>query len=148
VSRESRGPEVATTITAAATNEAHICFVFNTFVWMQVFNFFNARLLHRNEGFFANWADSSVLLIIVGVIAVLQVVIVEFGGKVMSTVPLTAHEWFWSVSIASVTLPIGALARVLYGRYSSRTSICDSCCTRGLIGRLWHHLQGNKHKGK
>ncbi|KPA76668.1 putative calcium-transporting ATPase [Leptomonas pyrrhocoris] len=155
VSRESHGRSTSTTVTTAAGavvsgevafNEAHICFVFNTFVWMQIFNFFNARLLHRNEGFFANWADSSVLLIIVSVIVVLQVAIVEFGGKIMSTVPLTAHEWFWSVCIASITLPVGALARVLYARYSSRNSICDGC-SRGLISRLGYHLPDSKYKG-
>lgn len=156
VSRESHGL-TATSATAPATdaaaalasqlafNEAHICFVFNTFVWMQIFNFFNARLLHRNESFFENWGDSSVLLIIVSIIVVLQIAIVEFGGKIMSTVPLTGREWFWSVLIASVTLPVGALARVFYARYSSHSSLCDGC-PRGVLNRLWHHLCSNKFR--
>ncbi|KPI87958.1 putative calcium-transporting ATPase [Leptomonas seymouri] len=156
VSRESHGRTISAGMPISAgagaaaeiaINEAHICFVFNTFVWMQIFNFFNARLLHRNEGFFENWKDSSVLLIIVSIIVVLQVAIVELGGKVMSTVPLTPAEWFWSVSIASITLPVGALARVVYARYSSRHSIRDGC-SRGLMSRIRYRLLDSELKGK
>ncbi|KAG5469020.1 hypothetical protein LSCM4_02415 [Leishmania orientalis] len=128
-------------------SDAHICLVFNAFVWMQIFNFFNARLLHRNEGFFSNWADSSVLVVIVGVIVVLQIIIVEFGGKVMSTVPLTAQEWFCSVAIASGTLPVGAVSRLIYDRYTKRMLPREGC-SRGLLLRLRHSVKSGRLKGK
>ncbi|TPP53765.1 HAD ATPase, P-type, IC family protein [Leishmania donovani] len=128
-------------------SDAHICFLFNSFVWMQIFNFFNARLLHRSEGFFSNWADSAVLFVIVGIIVVLQIIIVEFGGKIMSTVPLTAHEWFYSVLIASGTLPVGAVSRWIYARYSKRVLPRDGC-SRGLLSRLRRSVKSGRLKGK
>lgn len=128
-------------------SDAHICFLFNSFVWMQIFNFFNARLLHRSEGFFSNWADSAVLFVIVGIIVVLQIIIVEVGGKIMSTVPLTAQEWFYSVLIASGTLPVGAISRLIYARYSKRVLPRDGC-SRGLLSRLRRSVKSGRLKGK
>ncbi|CAJ1035084.1 Cation transporter/ATPase, N-terminus/E1-E2 ATPase/Cation transport ATPase (P-type)/haloacid dehalogenase-like hydrolase/Cation transporting ATPase, C-terminus, putative [Leishmania shawi] len=128
-------------------SDTHICFVFNSFVWMQVFNFFNARLLHRSEGFFSNWEDSTVLFCIVGVIVMLQIIIVEFGGKIMSTVPLTAQEWFYSVLIASGTLPVGAVSRLIYARYTKRMPLRE-VYSRGLLPRLWRSMKSGRLKGK
>ncbi|KAG5469373.1 hypothetical protein LSCM1_02590 [Leishmania martiniquensis] len=128
-------------------SDTHLCFVFNAFVWMQIFNFFNARLLHRNEGFFSNWEDSSVLFVIVCVIVLLQAIIVELGGKMMSTVPLTAQEWFYSVAIASGTLPVGAVSRIIYDRYTRRKPLREGC-SRGLLLRLRHSVKSGRIKGK
>ncbi|KAK7194708.1 calcium-transporting ATPase [Novymonas esmeraldas] len=134
-------------VKAPHLSDAHICFVFNTFVWMQIFNFFNARLLHRNEGFFSNWGDSSVLFVIVAVIVVLQILIVQVGGKVMSTVPLTAPEWCSSVLIASGTLPVGVVSRFLYAHYTRGGAMRDGCA-RGLLPRLWYGVAGGKRREK
>ncbi|EDQ88387.1 uncharacterized protein MONBRDRAFT_9247 [Monosiga brevicollis MX1] len=84
----------------------HYSMVFNTFVWMQIFNEINARVVDDNlnmpgmprivgnfyrpfRGFFSN-------PIFVGVIvgtAVVQVLIVEFGGRAIETEPLDADIW-------------------------------------------------------
>ncbi|GET91843.1 calcium-transporting ATPase, putative [Leishmania tarentolae] len=128
-------------------SDAHICFLFNCFVWMQIFNFFNARLLHRSEGFFSNWADSAVLFVIVGIIAVLQIIIVECGGKIMSTVPLTVQEWFYSLLVASGTLPVGSVSRWIYAHYSKRVPLREGY-SRGFLSRLRRSVQSGKFKGK
>lgn len=95
-------------------SDAHLCLLFNTFVWMQVFNFFNARLLHRNDCFFGRWRESHILLAVVAVIATLQVVIVQLGGRVMSTVPLTFSQWVFCLVVAAQSLTVGYLARRCY----------------------------------
>ncbi|EKG04047.1 calcium-transporting ATPase, putative [Trypanosoma cruzi] len=89
----------------------HLSIVFNVFVLMQVMNFFNARLLNRDESFFGRWGDSSALLLIVTLIVVLQVFIVQYGGRLMSTVPLTASDWLFCVVYASGSLVVSAIAR-------------------------------------
>ncbi|RNF26055.1 putative calcium-transporting ATPase [Trypanosoma conorhini] len=89
----------------------HLSIVFNVFVLMQVMNFFNARLLNRDETFFGRWGDSSGLLLIVSLIVVLQVCIVQYGGRLMSTVPLTTHEWMVCIGYASTSLVVGAISR-------------------------------------
>lgn len=136
-----------TTAAATAFAETHICFVFNTFVWMQIFNFFNARLLHHNERFFDNWQESGVLLVIVAVIVILQFIIVEFGGKFMSTVPLTAGEWTWSILIASGSLAVGALSRWYYGQYVKGSTRCEEY-RLGRFHRVMRTTFGDKRKGR
>lgn len=92
-------------------DDVHVTMVFNVFVLMQVFNFFNARLLGGNMTLTSNLSQSHTLLYIVFVICVLQVAIVQRGGKFMSTVPLSREQWVWCVSIAATSLPVGAWSR-------------------------------------
>ena len=58
----------------------HFTLLFNIFVWMTIFNFINARLLNDKinvfKGIFSNYLFSS----IVGIIAIMQIALVMFGG--------------------------------------------------------------------
>ena len=68
----------------------HYTLIFNTFVFMQVFNEINSRKLGAFEynvfsGFFNNALFISV---IIGTIIV-QIVLVQYGGKPIRTCPLT-----------------------------------------------------------
>ena len=54
---------------------------------------------------------SAVMLYIVFGIFVCQVVIVQAGGKFMSTVPLGAGEWLFSVAVGALALPVGVWSR-------------------------------------
>lgn len=93
-------------------SDLHLCIVFNAFVWMQVFNFFNARLLRHDEKFNANWRQSKMLLTIVAIIVVLQWGIVQFGGRFMSTVPLTWAQWAFCILVGSGSLLVGWISRL------------------------------------
>lgn len=69
----------------------HYTMIFNTFVFMQIFNEINARKLGEKEfnifeGFFNNMLF---LYIVIATIAI-QYFMVEYGGKAVRTVPLTA----------------------------------------------------------
>lgn len=91
--------------------DEHLTLVFNCFVMLQVFNFFNARLLHQDADVRVGLQRSQGLLFIVGAIFVTQVAIVQRGGRFMSTVPLTVSQWLACMAIGSASLPVGALAR-------------------------------------
>ncbi|XP_037534954.1 plasma membrane calcium-transporting ATPase 1 isoform X1 [Nematolebias whitei] len=87
----------------------HYTIVFNVFVMMQLFNEINARKIHgeRNvfEGIYRN-------LIFCGVVLgtfVLQIIIVQFGGKPFSCHPLTIDQWMWCVFIGVGELLWGQL---------------------------------------
>ncbi|XP_056468260.1 plasma membrane calcium-transporting ATPase 3a [Gadus chalcogrammus] len=77
----------------------HYTVIFNTFVLMQLFNEINARKIHgeRNvfDGIFANPIFCSIVL---GTFVV-QIVIVQFGGKPFSCAPLNVEQWFWCLFI-------------------------------------------------
>eukprot|EP00760_Papus_ankaliazontas_P014428 PhM_4_TR16080/c4_g1_i2/m.38329/K05850/ATP2B; Ca2+ transporting ATPase, plasma membrane len=95
----------------AAYGDEHLTVVFNAFVLMQVFNFFNARLLYNEVNVLQNLGNSGIMCGVVAGIVAMQVMIVQYGGKFMSTVPLGAHAWLWCVLLGSLSLPVGALVR-------------------------------------
>lgn len=93
-----------------ATPRQHFTFVFNTFVFMQIFNEINARKVHgeRNvfKGIHRNWIF---LVVVVGQVAV-QVLLVQVGGPVgliFSTTPLSLDLWMWTLFLGSVELLVG-----------------------------------------
>lgn len=106
-------------IGSAYFDDRHLTVVFNAFVLMQVFNFFNARLLRSSDAVHQNLGKSTGMLYIVFLIVVTQFVIVQKGGKFMSTVPLDATEWLLCTGIASASLPVGAVARATRSAGSS-----------------------------
>lgn len=93
-------------------SDVHTCFLFNSFVWMQIFNFFNARLLDHQQPIWSGFERSKPLLMIVSGIAIVQIFVVQCGGDVMMTVPLTFSEWMYSLFFGSWAFPIGMLSRL------------------------------------
>ena len=57
----------------SAPPSVHFTIIFNTFVWMQVFNEINARKIHGERNVFENFFSNFVFLGIVGGTAVTQV---------------------------------------------------------------------------
>ncbi|RKP05214.1 hypothetical protein THASP1DRAFT_20077, partial [Thamnocephalis sphaerospora] len=87
--------------------------VFNTFVWMQIFNEVNARRLDKGLNVFKGLLSNHFFLGIFVFIALCQAIIVQFGGYAFSTTPLTGVQWAVCLVIGLVSLPIGALVRLL-----------------------------------
>lgn len=59
----------------------HFTYVFNVFVWMQIFNFFNARKLNDEINIFSGILSNSFFIVIIAVIVIIEIVVVTFGGK-------------------------------------------------------------------
>jgi len=57
----------------------HFTYGFNIFVMMQIFNFINARKIDDSFNTFEGILDSSLFMIIVGAIFILQFIIITFG---------------------------------------------------------------------
>lgn len=91
----------------------HYTFMFNAFVFCQLFNEFNARRINSDwnvfKGLHTNWLFLTVIVITVA----LQVFIVEVGGAFTKTTGLSFELWIWSVIMGSVALPIGFLMRFI-----------------------------------
>ncbi|EGG23082.1 hypothetical protein DFA_05212 [Cavenderia fasciculata] len=91
----------------------HYTIIFNTFVFMQLFNEINARVLGNKlnpfRGIFANPIYVTILFITV----VIQVLFVTFGGEVTSTVPLGVYEWIGCVVTGFFSLVVGLLLRMI-----------------------------------
>ncbi|XP_041111148.1 plasma membrane calcium-transporting ATPase 1-like isoform X2 [Polyodon spathula] len=82
----------------------HYTIVFNTFVMMQLFNEINARKIHGERNVFEGIFNNLIFCSIVFGTFVIQIIIVQFGGKPFSCVGLGIEHWLWCVFLG-----IGAL---------------------------------------
>lgn len=94
------------------------CFVFtmifNTFVWMHIFNEFNCRKVGAMDynvftGLITNW----MFLVVAAIIITLQVLLVEYGGQAMQTAPLTPRQHASCILWGATTLLVSPLIRLL-----------------------------------
>jgi P-type Ca2+ transporter type 2C len=87
--------------------------IFNTFVFMQIFNQYNNRRLDNKfnilEGVHRNYFFIGIQFIIFGG----QILIVFFGGKAFSVVRLTGEQWAFSVILGLCSLPAAVLIRLI-----------------------------------
>lgn len=90
--------------------------VFNTFVWMQIFNEFNNRRLDNNfnifEGMFRNYWFLGINLVMVGG----QVMIVYVGGAAFGVTRLTGILWAVCLICAVGCLPWAVVLRIIPDR--------------------------------
>jgi hypothetical protein len=71
----------------------HGTIFFSTFVFLQVFNFFNARVLEVNEtNVLRNLTNNYLFLAIVAAVFVVQIGLIQVGGKAFHLAPLTAQQ--------------------------------------------------------
>jgi Ca2+-transporting ATPase len=79
---------------------------------LQVFNFFNARKLKKEEtNVFENFFDNYLFIIIVVAIFVFQIVIVEIGGKAFMLVPLSMSHHVDCILIGATMLVYTFIAK-------------------------------------
>lgn len=89
--------------------------IFNTFVWMQIFNMFNNRRLDNKfnvlEGLHRNYFFLFICALMVG----LQVTIVFYGSRAFGIASggIDAEQWAISVVIAVMCLPWGVAVRLV-----------------------------------
>ncbi|XP_038636920.1 plasma membrane calcium-transporting ATPase 1a isoform X3 [Scyliorhinus canicula] len=87
----------------------HYTIVFNTFVMMQLFNEVNARKIHGERNVFDGIFNNLIFCSIVLGTFLIQIVIVQFGGKPFSCTELTADKWLWCIFLGMGTLLWGQL---------------------------------------
>lgn len=93
---------------------------FSTFVFMQFWNMFNAKGFETRHSVFKDWHGCREFFLILLVIAVGQVLIVEFGGAVFRTVPLSWGEWAAVIGSTSLIAIGGEVVRTLGRRRRAR----------------------------
>jgi Ca2+-transporting ATPase len=84
---------------------------FNIFVMLQFWNLFNARCLGLNQSAFTQLSRNRGFLLIAALILVGQIVMMQLGGKIFRTVPLSAGEWLLIIGGTSFVLWIGEAIR-------------------------------------
>lgn len=87
------------------------CF-FTIFVMLQFWNLFNAKAFASGKSAFADLDKSAGFLIVSLLILVGQFLIVEFGGEVFRTVPITLKDWGIIIAATSSVLWLGEIIRL------------------------------------
>ncbi|KAI6037756.1 Ca-transporting ATPase [Pisolithus marmoratus] len=87
--------------------------VFNTFVFAQIFNSVNSRRLDKRLNVFEGLSRNHYFIIITLVEIVVQILIVFIGGAAFQVTRIGAREWGISLGLGAVSLPLGALIRLL-----------------------------------
>lgn len=97
-------------------NSLHYTFIFNAFVWMQLFNEINSRSLEGDCNVFRGIQRNPLFCGILVISAVLQVIMVEFGGRAMRVTDngLSAEYWGYSIALGVVSLPMQWMINLLY----------------------------------
>merc|ERR1712029_911789 len=97
-------------------NSEHYTFIFNTFVWMQIFNEVNSRSLNGECNVFRGMSRNPLFCGILLMTAVLQIIMVEFGGRAMHVQDggLPGDLWGVSMVFGLGSLPIQQVINVLY----------------------------------
>lgn len=87
--------------------------VFNTFVWMQIFNSLNNRRLDNRfnifEGITHNWFFIGILAIMIGG----QTMIIFIGGRAFSVTRINSAQWAYSIVLGALSLVVGVIVRLI-----------------------------------
>jgi Ca2+ transporting ATPase len=102
-------------------------FVFQAFVFMQIFNQINARKLEEGEinvfsGMFRNW-----LFIAITVFTfVIQMSMVEYGGVAVKAYPLNTHQNMICLAFGALELLVGLLIKFVPLRFFQCISLDET----------------------
>ena len=91
----------------------HLTVVFNTFVFLQVVNEFNARKIRNEINIFSGLMSAPLFLAIIVATVVIQYVCVQHVGAFMNCVPLNTDCWIKCLQFSIVPLPLGVLLRLI-----------------------------------
>jgi len=86
---------------------------FATFVFLQLWNLFNARCFGLSVSAFDGLAKNPAFGAIAATIFIGQVVMVQWGGSAFRTVPLSWQHWAWIIGSTSFVLWFGEIWRRL-----------------------------------
>eukprot|EP00922_Rhytidocystis_sp_ex-Travisia-forbesii_P001199 GHVS01001686.1.p1 GENE.GHVS01001686.1~~GHVS01001686.1.p1 ORF type:complete len:1246 (-),score=193.62 GHVS01001686.1:266-4003(-) len=93
----------------------HFTFVFNAFVWMQIFNMINARKTSNEMNVFAGLFQNTMWIIVWCTIVIGQILMVEFGSWALDChlQGLTLVQWALCVAIGATTLLVPVVLRLV-----------------------------------
>ncbi|KAM7252009.1 hypothetical protein ACFE04_023892 [Oxalis oulophora] len=86
--------------------------IFNAFVFCQVFNEISAREMEKIN-VFKGILENNVFVIVLGATVFFQIVIIEFLGTFANTHPLTLDQWFFTVVVGFLGMPIAAVLKLI-----------------------------------
>ena len=94
--------------------------VFNTFVWMQIFNQYNNRRLDNKLNIFEGVQRNYFFVGIQFIIVAGQIMIIFVGGEAFSTVRLIGTQWAYCLILGLLSIPMAMLLRLVPDKYMGK----------------------------
>ncbi|OHS97130.1 calcium-translocating P-type ATPase, PMCA-type family protein [Tritrichomonas foetus] len=108
-------------------DRAENTFIFNVFVFCQIFNLLNSRVTDPSQSFFEGLFSNVFFWIIFFGITIVQCILVEFGGQIFGCTHMPWQQWLWSVGLAACEFIVGFILR--------RIPIKDDTTERLIVNR-------------
>ncbi|EGC37707.1 P-type ATPase [Dictyostelium purpureum] len=89
----------------------HYTLLFNTFVFMQLFNEINSRVLGSGTNPFKNFFNNPIFIVVMIFTLGVQILFVTFGSSATSTDSLYILEWVACIVVGAFSLPWGLFLR-------------------------------------
>lgn len=94
------------------TDEKHLrTLIFNTFVWLQIFNALNNRRLDNKLNILEGITKNKFFILIMFIMVGGQVLIIFVGGEAFKIKPLDGKEWGLSIGLGAISIPWGMVIR-------------------------------------
>lgn len=97
--------------------------VFNCYVWFQIFHMFNARSVQRGASAFDNILRSRSFFAIMGLVAVIQFCMVQFGGAALGTAALPFVVWIKILLLGATAVAVGEGLRAVQRLFFRRCGV-------------------------
>ncbi|OJJ95959.1 hypothetical protein ASPACDRAFT_47316 [Aspergillus aculeatus ATCC 16872] len=91
--------------------------IFNTFVWMQIFNEFNCRRLDNKLNIFQGLTKNAWFMVINVLMVGGQILIIFVGGEAFGVTRLSGAQWGYCLGFAVVCVPWAAVLKFVPDRY-------------------------------
>jgi magnesium-transporting ATPase (P-type) len=102
----------------ARFKRTHFTYIYNTFVFLQMFNMINCRKIGRRDfNVFESFFHNMYFLVLFAFIVVVQFLQVEWFSSLTNTEPLQRSEWGSCIAVASTSLPISAIIKLIPDDY-------------------------------
>jgi Ca2+-transporting ATPase len=108
--------QIATGFIGGTTPEEISTVFFSAFIIAAVWNGINCRALDGKMPAF--FKGNPTFFAVMGLVVVIQIAIVQFGGAVFGTVPLPAEQWVRIILMTAPVLVVGFLLRLSYQWYT------------------------------
>jgi Ca2+-transporting ATPase len=125
--------------------------VFNTFVWMQIFNQFNNRRLDNKFNILAGVHRNYFFIAISALMISCQVMIMYVGGRAFSIERIGGKDWGISIVLSALCLPWAVLIRIFPDIWFEKVVKVMTWPlmvvwrpTRRVLGRLAQKMKRNK----
>ena len=92
-------------------SHVHLTIIFNTFVFCQIFNEFNARSIGDDLNVFKGLYRNPIFLAIIIFTIFAQYLLVEYGGEWVRTKPLSMLQYYQCIILGGLSITLGGLMR-------------------------------------